>query len=298
MPMPSKIKLELVEADKTIKSVVLPHLIDHLDFNHGPRLQICTRLCLRFLTVSLPLWAIAIQGILCCGCSLSLFYPLSVRILAGPASTYIFISLSLAGLASCVGQNRVISSYVLAAGVAVKILRLLWRLLVIVCKWRRSLSIKASFARVVPHPNAIGPQFIVIGSFGCISSSSSSFADAPKLNPRRSLQEYILISMPLVPQSPFIGSFGCISSSSSSTFVHGAVARSQASLQEFSASSVVSCHLYIQSFHWRRSSHILQTIEYIEVPFESCRGPTYLLCSQQLRVDRVLWQEFPPTLVV
>ncbi|KAI3648356.1 hypothetical protein MP228_006210 [Amoeboaphelidium protococcarum] len=207
---------------------------------------------------------------------------------------HIYISLSLVGLASCVGQNKVISSCVLAAGVAVKILRLLWRLLVIVCKWRRSLSIKASFARVVPHPTAIGPQFIVIGSFGFTSSSSSSFADAPQLDHRRSLQEYILISMPLVPQSPFIGSFGCISLSSSSSFVHGAVARSQASLQEFSASSVVSCHLYIQSSHWRRSSHISQNIEYIEVPFESCRGPTYLLCSQQLRVDRVLWQEFPP----
>ncbi|KAI3635546.1 hypothetical protein MIR68_006184 [Amoeboaphelidium protococcarum] len=55
MPMPSKIILELVEADKTIKYVVLPHLIDHLDFNHGPRLKICTCLCLRFLSFLIPL---------------------------------------------------------------------------------------------------------------------------------------------------------------------------------------------------------------------------------------------------
>ncbi|KAI3632158.1 hypothetical protein MIR68_009994 [Amoeboaphelidium protococcarum] len=39
------------------------------------------------------------------------------------------------------------------------------------------------------------------------------------------------------------------------------------------------------------TSHRIQNIE---VPFESCRGP-YLLCSQQLRVDRVLWQESPYT---
>ncbi|KAI3629420.1 hypothetical protein MIR68_009993 [Amoeboaphelidium protococcarum] len=218
MPVPSNIILELVEADKTLQSVVLSHLIDHLDFNLGPRLKICTRLCLRFHSVSLPLWTIAIQGILCCGCPLSLSVLSTLCAHLGWPCLFLSLSLSLVRLASCVGQNRVISSCVLAAGVAVNILRLLWRLLVIVCKWRRSLSIKASFARVVLHPNAIGPQFIVIGSFGFTLSSSSSlsssFADAPQLDHRRSLQEYILISMPLVPQSPFIGSFGSTSSSS------------------------------------------------------------------------------------
>ncbi|KAI3630780.1 hypothetical protein MIR68_012215 [Amoeboaphelidium protococcarum] len=220
MPMPSKIILELVEADKTIKSVVLPHLIDHLDFNHGPRLKICTCLCLRFLSVSLPLWTIAIQGILCCGCPLSLFYPLSVRILAGPASTHIYLSLLLDWL---VALDRIESSRLASLPL------------------ESHLSIKAPFARVVPHPTAIGPQFIVIGSFGFTSSSlSSSVADAPQLDHRRSLQEYILISMPLVPQSPFIGSFGCISSSSSSSFADAPQLDHRRSLQEFSASSVVS----------------------------------------------------------